>query len=766
MTYPQEVDFLTGKSSKPLPPIVLEPMPGQEVTNLDPVLTVKWNKGIDQWYMHNRELLGSYNAENVHNNSNNISSKSTLDSYVSNSVMAGVLSLQPGKEIGFYDKIGALSTPHLSGYGWSAGRIKRIWLKLDSNITLGQDVQFKVYTGTQVTKEWNIIINNPGTHAYSGYLQQDGMYAYIEFPYDDMFLRDQPFMITFLTNRTDVKLRRMQYYNYFYTSYDYPELNVNASEVEYDTATGVWKGMAIQQQNQGINDYIVLAMYELYEGHYLDLAYDIEINTGTGDWQHLATNYYGEQTTAQFDLSDIVDVTETSQAKIRMRVSDKNSEHDAPWDHSWNDNYSDWVESGNFYIFKHVAPLKPINLKASDTGVIDRSLENRLSWRHIQNSINNRQGRATVRWRLQGNQAWNTVEKPGMGQFWDVPSNTFPLGTIEWQVTTYNSVDMAGPYSDIVTFVAKDTPSAPILTAPLSIVEDPLPIVAWEHSYIQTHYQIEVLTVLDNVIWTSGEVESTITSTRLEKYLDNLATFKVKARVKNNEGLWSAWTTEKSFNTDYKFPAPAQVTSVSGSGYITISYTNPYPTGNQPFIARNEIYKKIDNEWVKISDSSPGTFNDYAAANGITHEYFVRSVAPNEVYTDSEIVTGVVSVRGIVLHLVNDPASTMYQFKLDGHGRSKNWGIESSIMRFKGRKYPVIEVGTMQDDTIEFTLMLDDADKQALDRIVYSGQICCYRDGRGRLSHGIFTEYPVTDERWGGYSVTLSLTKIDYVENV
>jgi hypothetical protein len=499
-----------------------------------------------------------------------------------------------------------------------------------------------------------------------------------------------------------------------------------------------------------------------------DILYTIELSTDNGQkWEHIISVVREKQYT--LDFSSYIGEVETYQAKLRIRANDNDSV--ANWTdiqeviYTYPNNFSEWtVMETPFTIVEHLNPTEPTNLRSNDKSIIDRTLTNRLSWKHNVSAINNRQGKAVIQWRKQGTSTWNELSVDGMNQFYDVPGNTFPTGTIEWRVKTYSYVFMESPYSAISTFTAKDTPQGPIILAPDLLVNEPSPAVSWEHDYIQTHYEIVISDESDNVEWNSGQVESESTASTVSVYLTNLATYKAEVRVKTNEGLWTAYTA-KLFNTDYQFPAQAYVTATANNeGFITVSYQNPEPTGEQPIVARNEVYKKIDNEWVKISDAAPHSFDDYAAAHMVTNHYFVRSIASNGSYTDSNIVSATVRVRGVVLYLVNNPAGTIKQFRKDGHGRSQSWSLESGQMNFKGRKYPVVEVGTMQENVIDFTLVLDESEKQALDDIVYSGHICCYRDGRGRILHGIFTEYNLTDERWGGYTTDLSLMKIDYVE--
>ncbi len=751
--------------SRPTEPKIIIPSGGEEVSNLNPNIKVEWSRSKDAYYTE--IVTGPQPGYQIRPYS--------LKDYESSS-----------GNMGFFSQMS------------EGGRISKFVIDF---VTLSYNFEprdIKVDDG-DIVAEFYTARRTGSWHPTYGYRYKE--IELIDLIYSDFINRDGEFIIPY--NKTMyfaagqcfvvrlVVQEKASKGDYYYAKAGYGQEDVSYEGTEsvglayVDNTDPMTSGTYIEdmfymEEDTGKkyaywsisgpvgNKAVNVPAFNMYinSGHEDDVQYDVQVTNDNGtNWRNLASRVSTNEMT--FNLShDVEEVGPTGayQSRFRVQASDRNDDYREGMGETRQRNYSEWVQSPTFTIIKHTNPEKPTNLKVSDTNIIDKNIINRLTWKHNHENINNRQGKAEINWRNQGESNWNVISFDGMSQFYDVPANTFPLGTIEWRVKTWSYVGMESPYSDMSKFSVKDTPLGPTITTPTGLVAEPSPSVAWEHSYIQTHYQINVLDLSDNAIWTTGEVASIALAGRIAKYLANLTTYKIQVRVKTNEGLWSAYTTQL-FNTDYQFPAPSIVTVISGSGFITVAYDNPDPTGQQPIVARNEVYKMIDNEWIKISEASPHSFNDYAAANNATNHYFVRSIASNGAYTDSDIKSAKVKVQGVVLYLVNDPEGTMHQFRIDGHGRSKKWSIESSLMRFKGRKHPVIEIGTMEDDVIDFTLIIEnEEEKQALDKIIYSGHICCYRDGRGRLAYGIFTEYPETDERWGGYTVNLSLTKIDYQE--
>lgn len=707
--------------NKPTQPVLITPAGGSEISNLNPVINIQFTQSTDVYYLDNIETTTK------------VPSDGDLETGT-NDVFGG-----PQNWIGFfYDHINITS-----------GRVGKIKLKFST--FNGRNAE--LWEATRNSREDGAV--TLGTLIHSGPIGSDGSF---DIPYEKAKRIVGAFLFRVKVGNSLYVLPKAGDFT-DHLGEDVAENNLYS----YDSNWGVYDADKYQMG--------LLADIYMYGGHNDDICYEVELTTDNGQtWKSLANGIYGEPV-LQYDFTEEIENNNTYLARVRVRAQDDNHFFPKGWTiyHQpiyREPNYTEWSVSEPFTIIKHTNPQQPTNLIVSDTGIIDKNIVNRLKWKHNHDSINNRQGKADIRWRVQGQIEWNLITADGMSQFYDVPADTFPIGLIEWQVMTYSYVMLESPWSEIILFEAKDTPAGPIIASPVGTVEVTSPYAIWEHNYIQTHYQIQILSLSDFIIWDSGQVSSSLFSRKIDWYFDNLTTFKVSIRVKNSDGLWSEWTTG-TFETNYKYPAPATVEAIAKDGYITIAYENGAPTGAQPFTDRNEVYKSLNGtDWDKISEGYVFQFDDYAAPNDVEVRYFVRSYAANGAFTDSEVVTATVKIRGVVLYLVNDPVGTLYRFKIDGHGRSKNWNIESAIMHFKGRKHPVIEVGMMESDTIDFTLMLNEEDKLALDKIIYSGQICCYRDGRGRISHGIFTEYPLVDERWGGYSVQLSLTKIDYIETV
>lgn len=189
-------------------------------------------------------------------------------------------------------------------------------------------------------------------------------------------------------------------------------------------------------------------------------------------------------------------------------------------------------------------------------------------------------------------------------------------------------------------------------------------------------------------------------------------------------------------------------------------------------VTTNDLYRrKVGGAtWRRIQTALPanGAYNDYTVASGVNYEYQAKAYGDNGTTADSASSAGAfVTLAGVWLHDVADPAGTIHAYKYDGGGRSTDWQADVTMMQFAGRSRPVAEFGEYEDGklTAQLQLLKDDQDYQALDSLVKRKSIVCWRDGRGRQAFGVVDTLPIKDEMYG-YTTTITLTEISYSEVV
>jgi hypothetical protein len=484
------------------------------------------------------------------------------------------------------------------------------------------------------------------------------------------------------------------------------------------------------------------------------LQYQIQLTTDNGvTWKDIVTLTVAGATSYTYDFTN---EPETSVAKIRIRAYDGTS-------------YGPWDESDGVFTIRHnQAPTVPTNLSPLGGAPKDRASVVRFSWQH--NDANgDPQAKFDLQWRLQGEQTWNTVTQVTTNQYWDAPANTFPRGTIEWQVRTYDQAGLSSPYSDIQIFFAGDKPENPIITDPVegTIIVAVNPVVQWS-SVGQTAYHVKLLDSNGNVLW-EVQANSTNKAQTIQYSLVNNTDYKIQVAIKNADNLWSDFVTV-NIHTSFTPPTVPIVTTVKGEGIITISIDNPTPSGTQPNVSYNDLYRRKQGEttWARIATNIPAdaSFVDYTPASGQVYEYYVRAWGDNGTYSDSSIVSESITLTGVWLHEADNPLNTLHQFKLVSD-RSENWQPTVAMMQFAGRRLPVAEYDDTEQRSIsvKLTMLKNSDDKEVLENLIRSKRTLCYRDARGRKMFCHAFQLPIDDEVYGNV-VSLTFEEVSYSEEV
>jgi len=357
-------------------------------------------------------------------------------------------------------------------------------------------------------------------------------------------------------------------------------------------------------------------------------------------------------------------------------------------------------------------------------------------------------------------------------------ANTLDNGKqYQWRVLTYDSQSQVGPYSAYATFYTAAAPSV-ILTTPASGATDASSSLTVQTSYSdpvgnpQQSFQAQLLaadnsTILDD----SGTLNGTGNQYTIQTTLANNTSYNARARATNSQGITSAWA-GNAFSTSFTPPAPATTTATVNTGYIAINIDNPTPTGSQPAVAYNDVYRRNSGAttWQRIATQVPvnATYADYAAASGQAYDYKVTAIGNNNTQVDSTTVsTSGVTLTGLWVHNVTSPASTSLNLS-HNTAQSDDWKPTATPMQFAGRTRPVVEFGEQESYTFNVDLYLANnaANWPALRDLIRSKPTLCVRDSMGTKVFGVILDLPKTDQTWGDKTVSLSVTEIDYSEGV
>lgn len=417
----------------------------------------------------------------------------------------------------------------------------------------------------------------------------------------------------------------------------------------------------------------------------------------------------------------------------------------------------------DIYKMADLPPNPPTSLSpASETKLNNEII--RFSWTHNATQIDDEQSKFDLQWSSNGGETWNTITQTTANQYYDMPADTLPVGNIVWRVRTYAFSGLVSEYSDQVVFNSAGKPDAPVLTAPNTIENTSMPLIAWT-GVGQVVYQAQVLQG-ESVVWDSGEVASEIGQVQVGFALADEETYTARVRIKNQYDLWSDWGT-KEFTVDFELPNKPSFDIIKDlvrySSRLTIS--NPTPDGAGGF-EYNEIYRReVGGLWVRIATNieRDGTFEDCAMKSGQPYEYKVRAVG-TQGYMDSDIKFSDTRVKDSQLASLTDK-SLYVPLRYDPQ-RKISTSRERTLMKFAGRKYAVTEFGEHVDKGLALQFVVETLENiEKLVELVESAETLLYRDGRGRKIYCTVGDISI-DELERYWTVSFSIAEVSHQEAV
>lgn len=347
----------------------------------------------------------------------------------------------------------------------------------------------------------------------------------------------------------------------------------------------------------------------------------------------------------------------------------------------------------------------------------------------------------------------------------------------QWRVTTWDQSNAQGPYSAYSTFSCAATPTVTI-TTPSNNASVAQSSLTAQFSYsdpaslTQQSYQVQILDSADSTVLSdSGTINGTNNQYTIPYTLANNTTYHVKVRATNSQSITSAWA-DNTFSTSFTLPATPTISLTQNTGYIGLAITNPTPTGGQPTIAYNDVYRRNTGttSWTRIATNiaNNGTYNDYAVASGQSYDYKVTAVGNNQTSADSSVSSKTITFNGLYIHDINNAPGTLLNLLYQTQAKTSTWTAAATPMKFAGRKRPVVEFGETDEYMLEspnVTVMTSDNQWNALESLIQSKPLLCVRDGRGRVKFSTVLTYKATDVEYG-YEVDLQFTEVDHSEAV
>jgi hypothetical protein len=286
----------------------------------------------------------------------------------------------------------------------------------------------------------------------------------------------------------------------------------------------------------------------------------------------------------------------------------------------------------------NVAPNAPTLVAPLGSVTIDYANVQRFSWTFSDPDTGDSQSKYELQYRVVGDTSWITVTETTPNNFYDFPAATFGAHNYEWQVRTYDSLGVVGPWSSSSFFTAATAPSTLSITAPISnATVNALPTFTWS-TPTQTDYQIRRCKDISGVIDTgtlyydSGAVTDAVTRSVSVTMETSPRWEWIQVRIKL-AGIWSAYVSVRVY-ASYSLPLPGVVVVVANETTASLEITTsidsiPGPTPISLELYVREIGTTGDGDRVYAEVSPTGLYIWWTPASGKDYEIRSRTTADN-----------------------------------------------------------------------------------------------------------------------------------------
>lgn len=357
-------------------------------------------------------------------------------------------------------------------------------------------------------------------------------------------------------------------------------------------------------------------------------------------------------------------------------------------------NASDWIKLTTVEAISSAETLEPAN------NVVEVTKDVLFRWQHII-----RTGTDATRSDLQlsndGAEFTDFVTVTGAELSYLVPANTISTGNKFWRVRTYNTDNVAGEWSDPVSFIAL---GQPIINS-LSVDSTPKPTIKWQSDDF-VGYQIKIDGISYGINYGNDYYFKS------PKYLND-GTHTVELRLINQYGIWSDWHTTKF-----------EVSNIAGLS-ITLEL---FAVNHLAVLRWNEGYSNyiVYRDGKAIAKTTNTEYTDIYAIG--EHTYFVRGINANSNYygisntetillsTDAAVIADVKLKEFLSLRLSAQSIDTIT------FGMQTN----SNIRNYSGAVYPVAELSKQKAINVTGRTVFANVD-DALKFEAMIGRIVCYK---------------------------------------
>lgn len=247
-----------------------------------------------------------------------------------------------------------------------------------------------------------------------------------------------------------------------------------------------------------------------------------------------------------------------------------------------------------------------------------------------------------------------------------VPADTFPTGTIYWRVRGYNHNDIAGPWSDVVSFISYGAPYPPSVSADAV----PFATIRWQAEN-QEAYRVEIDGKQYGPYFGSGK------SFELRDPLSD-GRHQIKVSVQGAYGLWS----DPGEIVLDVLNAPGDPVNLSGRFERDAELSWETASQAADFL--------IFRDGLRIGHTSGMNLTDRTVLGG--HSWQVINRLPSGNYTESNTVYGTLYTEELAIALLSG-GEWLELTKSRNPTRQETYSLSQNVIltHFAGQEYPEAE---------------------------------------------------------------------------
>lgn len=422
-------------------------------------------------------------------------------------------------------------------------------------------------------------------------------------------------------------------------------------------------------------------------------------------------------------------------------------------------------------------PTMPTNLSPANGQTINSLGSNTFSWRHNGTGEASEPHQYQIAYRLASSSTWTYVPDSVNWITSNLTQHTFPSGTFTngqwvWQVRTRARNNQVSPWSSQAIINVANILNAPPITSPLEgqIITSDMLYVSWT-STSQRSYQLYLYDGADNLVFSESET-TTRNNTTIAGVLQTGQNYKLVLSIIDNNGNGSA-STERNFQTNFVRPRAPVITNISttdGTDHIIEYQTFPTDESETEVmtISHVNLYVKVEGEdeefwfYQRSDNTSAGSLLFfYLFGSGVNVDYMIEAVSTLGTSTMSDVYSYSSTFENAYLSIADSPFDQLTIMINDK--RSEDFDIDSEVMKYLGRKYPVPEFGIGEETDLSITCILDDkVDVDKLKRFKRVRKKLYYKDSYGRSMYCIISSsIRISDRTISGYDVTFTISRVD-----